>query len=125
MTDLLAAAERVKSAVETSEAERYTKLTQDELDRLHTYQFTMPTGPQPGFVYKRERWRIPGETRWWHGQHEGHVRWAIGEFQQGSRIPPNYYEGPLDSFWLVYTCELDPNDSNFVLHRPREVKVIG
>lgn len=125
MTDILAAAEFVKATVEAEEARKYVTLTQAELDALHTYQFTDPTSPRPGFVYKREFWRLPGEKRWWCGPHEGSVRWAIGEFLQGSRMPPNYYRGPLESFWYVYTCTLDPRDSNCVLHWPREVRVVS
>lgn len=115
MNDLLEAAQKVKDAVETAEAELYIRLTKNELDSLHTYQFSMPTGPKPGFRYKRMHWRIPGQERWWHGQHEAHVRWNIDK---------TYYEGPLESFWIVYICELDPEDNHFVMHKPREVKVI-
>jgi len=123
MTDLLAAAERVKAVVEAAEAEKYILLTQEELDRIHTYQFTMPTSPQPGFVYKREYWRLPGETRWWTGPHEAAVRWAIGKHQPGEPTPSNFYRGQLESFWQVFTCELDPSNNNYVLHRPREAKI--
>jgi hypothetical protein len=118
MTDLLAAAERVKKAVE--DADRYLDITQEELDKVYTYQFTMPTGPKPGFVYKREHWRIPGEERWWCGQNESAVRWAIAKERGDCRI----FDGFLDSFWFVYTCELDPNDSNLVMHVPKEARVI-
>lgn len=124
MTDLLAAAERVKAAVEAEEAEKYIRLTQAELDAIYTYQFTMPTSPSPGFVYKREYWRIPGETRWWRGPNEGSVRFAIGEHQQESH-PANSYRGPLESFWYVYTCEKDPNNEDYILHKPKEARVIS
>lgn len=115
MTDLLEAAQKVKIAVEAAEAERYSRLTQNELASLPTYQFSVPTGPKPGFRYKRMHWRIPGETRWWRGQDEAHVRQAMSR---------PYYKGPLESFWIVYICEQDPENSKYVLHKPREVKVI-
>ena len=117
MNSILAAAEAVKAAVEADEAERYVRITQEELDALHAYQFTLPTSPSPGFVYKKEFWRIPGEKRWWTGSNEAMVRWAIGQHEA-------FYYGPLESFWQVYTCELDPADPNFVLHKPREAKIV-
>jgi len=129
MTDILALAERVKAVVEADEAERYVTLTQAELDRLHTYQFTLPTNPSPGFVYKKEFWRIPGEKRWWTGPNEAGVRWAIGEHLQRQDLQRNlmsrYYRGPLVSFWQVYTCELALNELGVVLHRPKEAKIVG
>src|ERR1051326_6661540 len=122
MLDLLAAAEKVKAAVE--ETERYTFITQAELDRLHTYQFTTPTGPKPGFQYKREYWRIPGEVDLWHGPNESHVRVAIGsrwpnEGIRGKFVPARY-EGPLESTWFIFTCESDPRDRMYIVHRPKE-----
>jgi hypothetical protein len=121
-SDLLAAAERVREAVRAAEDAKYVRLTQAELDALPTYQFTMPTSPSPGFRYKRERWRTP-DGRWWHGPHESAVRWAIGEYQQGSRVPPNFYKGPLESYWLVYDCVL-ADEPGYVDHVPREAKIV-
>jgi hypothetical protein len=120
---LLAAAEKVKAAVE--ETERYVFMTQAELDRLHTYQFTTPTGPKPGFQYKREFWRLPGEEDLWCGPNEGHVRVAINDQKRKTEeLFVAAYDGPLESTWFVFTCESDPRDRMYVIHRPKEVKVI-
>lgn len=124
MIDLLAAAERVKLAVE--ESDRYIDLTQSELDRLPTYQYTMPTNPKPGFSYKRQYWRIPGEKkRWWRGSNEMLARLAICGFLKKDGNPYNYYGGPLESFWFVYICEQDPSDDKYVLHKSKEARVIS
>lgn len=113
MTSLLNYAEQVKSIVEN--ADRYVQLTLEQLNALYTYQFSQPTSPKPGFVYKREFWRVPGDDKLWHGTSEAHIRYAIS-------VPK--YDGPLESTWFVFTCEADPKDDRYVVHTPKEVKVI-
>lgn len=119
MTSLLNYAEQVKLIVENTD--RYAHLTQEELDALHTYQFSQPTSPKPGFRYKREYWKIPGDDLVWTGMVEGHTRWAIGH---NLKLEGFYYDGPLESVWYVYTCVADPKDDKYVCHEPKEVKVI-
>lgn len=126
MTDLLSAADRVKTIVQ--KADRYLDLTQQQLDTLLTYQFTTPTGPKPGFMYKREYWRIPGEDDLWCGPNESHVRVAIGgqrpKKNSNGTFTPALYDGPLESTWFVFTCEADPRDRMYIIHRPKEARVI-
>lgn len=103
------------------EAEKYIELTQAELDKIYTYQHSMPTSPKPGFRYKRMQWRYPAEDTLWYGPHIQAVRRSIAT---QCNLPEPYYGGPLTQVWIVYTCRQDPHDNRYVLHVPKEAKVV-